>query len=132
MAWARLDDSLHDHPKVDSLSLSALGLWTLCLTWACRHAGAAGLEPGTIPRQRVTKFRGTKKLAAELVDAELWHPVDGGWIIHDFTRYLPPGYKIESPEDRDKRLSEAGRRGAAARWHPSDPHADANAIASDP
>jgi hypothetical protein len=43
------------------------------------------------------------------VDAGLWEQADGGWIIHDFSDYLP------SPELRTKR-AEAGRRGAEARW----------------
>lgn len=112
MGWARIDDSFHDHPKVDDISLGAIGLWTLCLTWAHRHRKTASL-PGHVPTARVRKVAGgqARKLAAELVGAGLWEPEDalGGYLIHDFGDYLP---KERDPDER----REAGRRGARNRW----------------
>lgn len=112
MAWARMDDGFHDHPKVDGLSLAAVGLWTLCLTWAHRHRRSA-LIPGHISEARATKVAGrmAPKLAFELVKAGLWEPEEniGGWVIHDFADYLP---KERDPDER----REAGRRGAQKRW----------------
>lgn len=112
MAWARLDDGFHDHPKVDQLSLAAVGLYTLCLTWAHRHRKTA-IIPGHITEARVRKLAGkqTDVLAQELVMARLWEvePNLGGWEIHDFADYLP---KERDPEER----KEAGRKGADARW----------------
>lgn len=113
MSWARIDDGFHDHPKVDDLSLSAVGLWTLCLTHAHRHRRTAAL-PGHITEARVRKVAGRQaaSLSAELVTAGLWEPASdiGGWVVHDFNDYLP--------KQRDsKEASEAGKRGAAKRWH---------------
>lgn len=112
MSWARLDDSFHDHPKVDGLSLSAVGLYTLCLTWAHRHRKTAA-TPGHITRARATKVGGRRTLALtkELVDARLWDTVPNvdGWVIHDFTDYLP---RERDPQER----ASAGRKGAAKRW----------------
>lgn len=112
MAWARLDDSFHDHPKVDGLSLAAVGLYTLCLTWAHRHRKKAIL-PGHIPAARVRKLAGSRAhpLATELLAAGLWEdePGLGGYLIHDFGDYLP---KERDPDE----LQATGRKGAKKRW----------------
>jgi hypothetical protein len=114
MAWARLDDNFHDHPKVDGCSLAAIGLWTLCWSWAHRHRRAAIIS-GHIPEARVRKIagKGGEKLAAELVAAHLWEieTAVGGWVFHDFEDYLP---KERDPNER----REAGKKGAATRWQP--------------
>lgn len=124
MGWARIDDGFHDHPKVDDLSLAAIGLWTVCLTWTHRHRRTA-LRQGHVTEARVRKAAGEqgKALSAELVEARLWEPQEdiGGWLIHDFDDYCP--------RQRDSaEAAEAGRRGAARRWHP-DSKDMANAMA---
>lgn len=111
MGWARIDDSFHDHPKVDDISLAAVGVWTLCLTWAHRHRRTAS-APGHVPEARVRKVAGNraKAIAAELVDAGLWESANGlgGYLIHDFADYLPKRDPAEA--------SESGKRGAEKRW----------------
>lgn len=111
MPWARLDDGFHDHPKVDGLSLAAVGLYTLCLTWAHRHRRTALIQ-GHVTVARVKKVAGRQAdtLAAELVASGLWEvEPNSGWIIHDFADYLP---KERDPDER----REAGKKGAASRW----------------
>ena len=112
MPWARLDDGFHDHPKVDGLSLAAVGLYTLCLTWAHRHRKTA-VMPGHITEARVSKLAGkqARALANELLASGLWEPENGlgGYRIHDFEDYLP---KERDPEER----REAAKRGAEIRW----------------
>lgn len=112
MGWARMDDGFHDHPKVDGLSLAAVGLWTLCFTWANRHRARAP-KPGHVPQSRVDKVGGrhAKALTAELVRAGMWEPDPdaSGYVIHDFAEYLP---KQRSHEE----ASQSGKKGAAKRW----------------
>lgn len=116
MAWARMDDDFHDHPKVEGLSLAAIGLWTVNLTWAYRHRRTAAI-PGFIPEARVRKLAGKHydTLTTELTTPcrgkqhGLWEPTEGGFIIHNFHRYLP------KPRD-PKEASEAGKKGAQQRW----------------
>lgn len=110
MAWARLDDGWHDHPKVIAAGLDAAGLWVMCLTWA--HANRRGNpRPGYVPKAVLSRFasgaRGTR-LATRLVDVGLFDATDGGWLIHDFVKYLPK----YDPE----KAAEAGRKGADQRW----------------
>lgn len=135
MGWARMDDGFDDHPKVLALleeeqGGAAVGLWTLCLTYAHRTTRKAGKTPGAIPSGLPRRYLGPlgRELALLLVKVGLWDEAAEGWIIHDFGDYLP------SEETRAAR-SEAGRRGAAARWGSSgeaDPKQDdGNAMASD-
>lgn len=120
MSWARVDDGFDDHPKVVALldeddqtnAAVAIGLWTLCLTWAHRNTRKRGQTPGLLPAGLPRRFIGPvgKDAARLLVAHGLWEPQDdGGWIIHDFGDYLP------TDETRNAR-AEAGRKGAEKRW----------------
>ena len=67
MAWFKVDDGFHDHPKVDDLSLEAIGLWLMCATWSSRH-----LTDGVVPVSRIVKLGGNAELCSELVRANMW------------------------------------------------------------
>ena len=116
MPWARIDDSFDDHPKVLWLlehddGAAAVGLWTLCLTWAHRNTRKKGKVAGRLPLSLPRRYLGVlgRDAAKLLVEAGLWEPAEDGWQVHDFDQYLPTA---ETSEAR----SEAGKRGAAARW----------------
>jgi hypothetical protein len=117
MSWARIDDAFDDHPKVLAVleheqGAAAIGLWTLCLTWAHRNTRKRGKVPGLLPASLPRRYLGpgARELAALLVKERLWEDRAGeGWVIHDFERYLP------TEQTRDAR-AEAGKRGAEARW----------------
>lgn len=116
MPWGRMDDSFHDHPKVEGLSLDTVGVWSLCFSWAHRHRKDAPI-PGFIPEGRVRKMtaKHCDRIVTELTTAlpgrkhGMWEPVEGGWLIHDFDQYLP---KTRDPEE----ASENAKRAAAKRW----------------
>lgn len=119
MAWARLDDGWHDHPKVVAAGLEAAGLWTMCLTWAHKNRRKSP-RPGFVPKEVVGRFAGGKapRLSRRLAEVGLFDAADDGWMIHDFRKYLP---KYDPQQ-----AAEAGRRGAAARWgeSPEEPPPD--------
>ena len=104
MAWARIDDKFSDHPKVLGCDLAAIGLWTLCLTWA-RGQGSDGLIPASLPR----RFGDKGKATAQLVKTGLWEASGDGWVIHSYSDYGPPRSHEEA--------SASGSKGAAKRWH---------------
>lgn len=110
MAWARLDDRWHDHPKVIAVGLEGAGLFVMCLTWA-HQARRTSHHPGVVPTGVVERFAGGakgKRLAAVLVRERLFDaPTDAGWPIHDFDDYLP---KYDPQQAR-----EAGARGGRKR-----------------
>jgi hypothetical protein len=151
MGWGRIDDRFDDHPKVlalldeedQLLGAAAIGLWSLCFTWAHRNTRKRGETPGRLPAGLPRRYLGGHaKLAAELlVKHNLWETQDdGAWLIHDFNDYLPT-------EETKQARSEAGKRGAAKRWaghktagqdgklpsasHDSDGKTDGNDMAGD-
>lgn len=96
MPWGRLDDNLHDHPKLDKLGrdrLPGVGLWVLCISWANRH-----LTDGHVPAERVARLGGTLRLADKLVEVGLLDTTSDGYLVHDFLMFNPSRAQID--EDR--------------------------------
>jgi hypothetical protein len=129
VAWARLDDAFDDHPKVLALldmdgAAAAIGLWTLCLTYAHRNTRKKGKTPGLIPFTLPRRFFGPegRSMAALLVEVGLWDEVEDGWMIHDFAEYLPAKEVSEA-------RSAAGKKGAAKRWGNKPTPPDGNGMA---
>jgi hypothetical protein len=102
MSWGRLDDTIDDSPKFAGIDLAAAGLWLMCQPQALRRGD--GFVPQGVP-QRFTK-RAAPRLIALLVARGLWDVADGGWTYHDFGSYS----KLH------QKRSEAGSKGATARW----------------
>lgn len=136
MAWAKIDDKLHGHPKSEQAGLEAIGLWTLALSYC-----AAYLTDGLVTRDRVLRLAGERGLALadRLVAAGLWEAIpEGGWQFHDWANYQPTKASVEA--DRAKK-AQAGRAGGLARgfkWTPSEgedqpeeAHAQAGAVTDD-
>jgi hypothetical protein len=119
--WGRMDDTFADHPKVEELSLDAIGLWTLCWSRALRYSATADVQLGFVSETQAKKRAGHRyrRLVAELTTPApgykhgMWEPVEGGFLIHDFEDYLP---RRRDPAE----AAESGRKGARKRWHKHD------------
>jgi hypothetical protein len=131
MTWAKVCDTAHSHPKMLEAGLEAVGLWTLALS----HC-AAYLTDGHVKRSAAERLAGAHldRLAGRLVHVGLWevHPSGDGWQVHDFLEFNPSrAAAVALRGDLSTKRSEAGRRGAAARWQkdgkPSFCH-EANAV----
>lgn len=120
MVWARLDDKFHTHPKVAELDptpvmaplmAAALGLHMLALSWC-----ADQLTDGIVPRTQPARLIGgaVDNLIEELVRVGLWEKKGRGYFVHDYLDYNPSRAQVEA---RKTAQSEAGKRGAHARWH---------------
>lgn len=117
MGWGRIDDRFDDHQKVIDLleyeqGAAAVGLWTLCFTWAHRSTRKPGKTPGLVPLSLPRRYVGPagRELAALLVKVGLWEERgEDGWLFHDFDKYLPTEHTSEA-------RAAAGRKGAEARW----------------
>lgn len=83
--WFKVDDSFWSHPKVIAAGNAAIGLWARCGSYASQH-----LTDGFIPAV-IAKQLGSAGLAAKLVAAGLWEPVDEpcGYLMHDWPDYQP-------------------------------------------
>lgn len=124
MVYAQLDNRFHDHPKVIALldhdnGMAAIGLWTLCITWAHSHADPAFPDDaGRIPSSLPRRLGGGEDLAKLLVAVGLWEATPDGWMIHDFGGRQ----SLASWQAR----SDKARTAAQARWGCSE-HAPSNA-----
>jgi hypothetical protein len=82
-AYHRNDNKLHENKKMVAAGCAALGLWTLCRSWA-----ADNWSDGFIPERIVKRFssRGSRVdlHVAKLVEVGLWEPTEGGWQMHDY------------------------------------------------
>ncbi|MBB5748559.1 hypothetical protein [Micrococcus sp. TA1] len=103
MPWFRVDDNFYDHPKVDDLSLEAVGLWTLCGTYCAKQ-----LTDGFVPARRAMKMGGTESAIAELIKSGLWLDVEGGYQFHDWDAYQPTREKVE--RDRESARERQARK----------------------
>jgi hypothetical protein len=115
MPYLNLDDNFADHPKVDALSDGAFRLHVAGMLYASKH-----LTDGFIPANRVPRLTRTYKARhlAELMEARMWLPADRGYTLHDYLDWNRSREQIEADRERIRKVrSEAGKKGAKARWH---------------
>lgn len=89
MGWARIDDGLHSHPKAYRVSLPALGLWTIALSYAAHYETDGFIEDGWLRSVAARHGSRGRALVHELVDAGFLEPAEGGFDLHDYLDYNP-------------------------------------------
>lgn len=99
--FARVNDEWWSHPKILGCPLSARGLWITALSWSCHQ------RTDHVPTSFVALVDGTDDDTSELVSRGLWHAVDGGWVIHDWSEY--------QEKTVSEKRAEAGAKGGRAR-----------------
>ena len=99
MPWARLDDKFWRNQKMQRLSHAARGAWANCVSYC-----ADTPDPTGFLTFKEAVERGSKKLVAELAAGGAFEPVNGGYLIHDFDKYLDMGSR-----DRCRRWRDAKR-----------------------
>lgn len=134
MSWVKFDDRFDDHEKVVELlgaapsidvsrlvdedvqalaALAAIGLHMLALTNCGRK-----LTNGHVGRGLPRRFAAPEIVTQQLVDHEFWTVEEKGWEIHDYLDYNPSRDEVEARKSEVSEVrSEAGKRGAEARWH---------------
>lgn len=103
MAWFRIEDSFHSHPKVKLAGNAATGLWVRCGSWSAQY-----LTDGHVPLHVVADFGKPREIDA-LVAARLWVPEDDCMLMPDFLDYN------QSKDDVDKRRRRDADRKRAER-----------------
>jgi len=126
MSWFKVDDRFWRSLKRGRVSTEAVGLWICAGSWA-RDNKTGGYVPETALAQIVPDVPHERAvaLAAELVGASvegihehgLWKEIANGWQFHDWEQFQPEDeLEQQRRENISKVRSEAGRRGALARW----------------
>ncbi len=114
MTWLKKDDDYPNHRKIRRLSDAAYRLHDTAL-----HYAAHDESDGLIRHEDIDEMQHGKRLRrriSELVGADLWEEVDGGWLIHDFLDYNPSHAQLESEREANRerqRRNRARRRGIA-------------------
>lgn len=122
MAWFKVDDQLAFHSKTMLAGNEAMGLWVRAGSWSSAH-----FTDGFIPEHMALAMAppmansdlpsGAIDLPSRLVEAGFWHKVEGGYQFHDWEDFQPDGKaEKQRQEDTRKARSEAGKKGAEARW----------------
>lgn len=93
MPWFKVDDELHDHPKVRQAPIAAIGLWVCAGSWCMDK-----LTDGFVPDYMIRTWA-TKRQATDLVNVGLWqrenHPTLGdGYQFNDWDEYQPTAETI--------------------------------------
>ncbi|MGW1071523.1 hypothetical protein [Streptomyces sp. NPDC002537] len=119
MAWSRIDDSLHSHPKIMLVGNAATGLFVRLISYAGQH-----LTDGFVPAH-VARAYGTPRLLNALCDANLLTRVDPksnqtsethphlqgpGFVIHDYLDYNPSREQVHAERAKNAARQEAFRR----------------------
>lgn len=104
MSWLRIEGRMPQHRKIAPLSDRAFRLHITAQAW-CVEEESDGLVPSGIPQTLTASPRGKalKDTIAELVAAQLWDVVDGGYRIHDFLEYNPSHAQQEALRAATKR-----------------------------
>jgi hypothetical protein len=104
MGWLKLDDVFGTHPKIAGLSDRAFRAHVVAMLYAAQH-----LTDGFIP----TAVAPRKAIRDELVGANLWSPIEGGWLIHDFLEYNPARAEVlaEREASRARRSGDSRTNG---------------------
>lgn len=109
MTWFKVDDGFYDHPKIETLSMAARGLWVTAATWCAKQ-----LTDGVIPAAKVRKLGGTKAQIHALIKAGLWIEMrdDSGakcYAFHDWLDQQPSRESILERRANDAQRKQEAR-----------------------
>jgi len=105
LPWVRLDDKFWRNGKMQGLSHAARGAWLNSVSYC-----ADTPEPTGFLTHKEARERGTKALVAELANGRAFEPVNGGYLIHDFDKYLDRGSRERCRLWREKKRLESAER----------------------
>ncbi|WP_151487017.1 hypothetical protein [Microbacterium maritypicum] len=110
-----MDTDTHENPKIldfieehGQRALAAIAVWK----FAIGYAGGHGTD-GEITRAALKQVHGTPAHARLLVEAGFFELTEKGWQIAGYETHQPSRAMTDQLREQ---LSEAGKKGAAARW----------------
>ncbi|MEU5596610.1 hypothetical protein [Streptomyces sp. NPDC020298] len=113
MAWFKIDDGFHCHPKVFAAGTPAVGLYVRCGSWAAQQ-----VTDGVIPKH-VARMYGTPRMIKALVDAGLWHQrghACGSCPEADANSYVIHQYLEKNPSRAETDAARKAKSARQQRW----------------
>lgn len=99
--WVKVYNSMPQHPKFVKAGPQAGWLFVCALCYCNEH-----LTDGFVSRHVLAVvapgLRSVRAAAAQLVSAQLWHEVDGGWQIHDYEEHQRNADEIRDRREKDR------------------------------
>ena len=111
MAWVRVDDQLHAHPKIRRAwraDPAAVGLYLLALSYAGAYLTDGHVPTAFVFDQMPTVGRRGHAVTA-LEEAGLWEPNQDGWLIHDYLDFNEPRERVLARRAADAKRKRAVR-----------------------
>lgn len=92
--WVRLDVEYFTNAKTMSVTPTAQVLHLASICWSATQLTDGHLPPDAVAMLlRVTRAR--RSHVAELCRVHLWHPLEDGWIIHDYLAMQDSRARVE-------------------------------------
>lgn len=115
MTWVRLDDQFFRHAKARAAGKDGRALYLAALCFA-----SANLTDGIIRSIDLPLLAAEAEVkpstARRLVDAGLWHVVEGGWRIHDWEHRNPSADEVKERREKEREKKQRYRRGGGGRY----------------
>lgn len=121
MSWIKLDDHFPTHPKMIEAGGDAAWLHVCALCYCAEH-----LTDGAIPANLVGRLSDRKspmKLAARLVELDVWIQYPDQYVIHDYLDWNPSREQVLTERQRA-----AERRATGGRASPNGSSTDINPV----
>ena len=119
LPWVRMDSDTYANPRVVDFvdeygqrGLAAMAVWKFAIEYSGGH-GTDGLISKAVLRQ----IHGTPVHARLLLEGGFFELADNGWRVTGYENHQPTR---ATTEELRRVRSEAGRKGAEARWHGGD------------
>jgi hypothetical protein len=119
LPWVRMDSDTYANPRVVDFiddhgqrGLAAIAIWKFAIEYSGGHA-----TDGLISKAVLRQIHGTAVHARLLVDGGFFEVHEKGWLIAGYDTHQPTR---ATTEELRRARSEAGKKGAAARWHGDD------------
>ncbi|MFA7267250.1 MAG: hypothetical protein WC054_13155 [Candidatus Nanopelagicales bacterium] len=153
MPWIRLDDNFDQHPKFVEAGPLGIALWACALAWCNRTQDqhrSKGWPYGFIPTSKIRtlidldgiSWRGWSNgligsadeataidIADHLVTHDIFEPVDGGYLVHDYEEFQRPDHTLDVSVKRTEAGRNGGVRSGATRRAEAKPEAKPEAFA---
>ena len=112
MTWLRKDDRFPEHRKIRRLSDGAYRLHDTAMCFTAKDEADGMITAADL--DEMTHGKRLRRHIPSLVEAHLWEPVKGGWIIHDFLHYNPSHVQQEAKRAAQRERQEKFRQKRAA------------------
>lgn len=108
MAWFKIDDGFHTHPKALAAGNAACGLWTRLGSYTSSQL-LDGFVPAAIARSYGTRAELTKLCTATLLEHRPHDAYGDGYWLHDYLDYNPSAEHVRAERAKATERQRAAR-----------------------